>query len=131
MKILISDDELYNRLVLEKILSPYGVCDQTINGLEAVDAFHIALFDGTPYDLICLDMMMPELDGLGVLRQIRLLEQEVGIKAEERAKVFIVSAMDPEELEEMNFIPDDYTDYLAKPIDQKHVFNKLKGHGLI
>lgn len=46
-----------------KILSKYGECD-TVDGLEAVDAFMLAQKENKPYDLVCLDIMMPKLDGV-------------------------------------------------------------------
>jgi len=44
----------------------------TIDGIEAVDAFMLALDEGKPYDLVCLDIMMPKLDGTRALKAIRM-----------------------------------------------------------
>ena len=59
VRILIAEDDLTSRNCLNKYLSQYGECDLTVDGLETVDAFLIALKDETPYELICLDIMMP------------------------------------------------------------------------
>ena len=48
---------------MASFLSKYGECDITVDGMEAVDAFMMALEDKEPYDLICLDIMMPVMDG--------------------------------------------------------------------
>lgn len=64
MKILIVEDDYASRRFLNKLLSDYGECDITVNGKEAVDAFMLSCLDEAPYQLICLDIMMPELDGI-------------------------------------------------------------------
>lgn len=51
----------------------------TCDGREAVTAFTEALDAGEPFDLICLDVMMPEMDGHTALASIRRIESEHGI----------------------------------------------------
>lgn len=55
MRILIAEDDFASRKVILKFLSVYGECDVTVDGMEAVDAFMMALEEDNPYDLICLD----------------------------------------------------------------------------
>ena len=50
--------------------------DVTVDGMEAVDAFMMALEEGNPYDLVCLDIMMPVMDGYQALVGIRNLEKK-------------------------------------------------------
>ena len=76
MRILIVEDDLASRKIMLKILSKYGECDVTVDGLEAVDAFMLAQKENKPYDLVCLDIMMPKLDGVNVLKVIRSLEDK-------------------------------------------------------
>lgn len=70
MKILIVEDDLVSRNFLSKILENYGECDQVIDGMETIDDFLMALKDKEPYQLICLDIMMPKVDGVKALREI-------------------------------------------------------------
>lgn len=93
MRILIAEDDLVSRIFMKKLLSKYGDCDIAINGLEALDAFLGALKEELPYDLICLDIMMPKLDGLKVLKAIRDIEQQKGIEGKERAKIIMTTAL--------------------------------------
>jgi two-component system chemotaxis response regulator CheY len=58
MKILLAEDDYATRKFMADFLSKYGDCDVTVDGMEAVDAFSMAMEDGTPYDLVCLDIMM-------------------------------------------------------------------------
>ena len=76
MKILLAEDDFVTRKFMVNFLSKYGECDVTVDGMEAVDAFMMALEDEEPYDLVCLDIMMPVMDGYQALVAIRKLEKE-------------------------------------------------------
>ena len=64
MKILIAEDDRVSRTFMEKFMSAYGQCDIAVDGMEAIDLFMEALKRKEPYDLACLDIMMPKVDGL-------------------------------------------------------------------
>lgn len=74
MRILIVDDEL-SRKKAQRILSQHGQCDIAINGTEALDAFRLAHEEGKPYDLITMDILMPDIDGIEALKGIREWEE--------------------------------------------------------
>ena len=82
MKILLAEDDFASRKFMSKILDKYGEADITVNGLEAVDAFLMALDDDERYDLVILDVMMPMLDGYQVLSTIRKFESDRNFKPE-------------------------------------------------
>jgi PleD family two-component response regulator len=63
MKFLIVDDEFVSRKKSQKILSQYGECDVALNGLEALNAYVRAHNENDPYNLIFLDIDMPDLNG--------------------------------------------------------------------
>ena len=63
MRILIVEDDFASRKFMMNFMSAYGDCDGTVDGMEAVEAYMMALEDEQPYDLICLDVMMPVMDG--------------------------------------------------------------------
>ncbi|MBF0587912.1 MAG: response regulator [Magnetococcales bacterium] len=131
MKILIADDEAHNRVLLQGVLEPYGACDQAVNGREAVDAVRFALEDGTPYDLICLDIMMPELDGQDALAEIREMEREHGLGGAHQTPIFMISALDTEEQVVRAFFQGGCTDYITKPASREKVLTKLREHRVI
>ena len=85
MRILIAEDDFASRKFMLKFLSKFGECDITVDGMEAVDAYLMALDADTPYDLVCLDIMMPALDGYQALKAIRDIEQERKIPEDQRA----------------------------------------------
>ena len=70
LRILLAEDDFTSRLLLQTFLSRYGECHIAVNGREAVAAFRLALEQGQRYDLICMDIMMPEMDGGEAVREI-------------------------------------------------------------
>ena len=115
---------------MSNFLSKYGECDVTVDGMEAVDAFLMALEDGEPYDLVCLDIMMPVMDGYQALVGIRNLEKERNIPEEKAVKVIMTTALNEEKNVKMAFELG-CTIYSGKPIDQERFDQALRKLGLI
>ena len=130
MRILLAEDDFVTRKFMTSFLSKYGECDVTVDGMEAVDAFMMALEDGEPYDLVCLDIMMPVMDGYQALMGIRNLEKERNIPKEKEAKVIMTTALNDEGNVKMAFELG-CTVYSGKPIDQDKFELVLKKFGLV
>ena len=130
MKILLAEDDFVTRKFMTNFLSKYGECDVTVDGMEAVDAFLLALEEEEPYDLVCLDIMMPVMDGYQALMGIRNLEKERHIPEEKAVKVIMTTALNDEKNVKMAFELG-CTIYSGKPIDQKRFEQALKKLGLI
>jgi two-component system, chemotaxis family, chemotaxis protein CheY len=92
MKTLIVEDDFTSRLILQELLKNYGPTHIAVNGNEANEAVRLALDQGEPYDLICMDIMMPEMDGHEALRQIREQEDVAGIVPSGRAKIVMTTS---------------------------------------
>lgn len=93
MKILIVDDEFANRRIMLEILSPYGICHVATDGEEAVADFETAWAEGKPYDLLCLDIQMPKMNGQEVLTKIRAIEEQKDIPIPAGVKIIMATAM--------------------------------------
>lgn len=130
MKILLAEDDFVTRKFMTGFLLKYGECDVTVDGMEAVDAFMMALEDDEPYDLVCLDIMMPVMDGYQALMGIRNLEKERNIPKEKQAKIIMATALNDEKNVKMAFELG-CTVYSGKPIDQEKFEQVLKKFGLI
>ena len=130
MKILIAEDDWVSRKFLHEFLKNYGICDLTVDGMEVVDAFIQAWEDGEPYELICLDIMMPKIDGLKALKAIRDIETQKGIRDDERVNIIMVSA-----LSDTNNVFKAFATgceaYITKPIDTKKLIDIMKDFKLI
>lgn len=123
MRFLIVEDDFTSRKFMQSILSPYGECDIAVNGREAVDAFKASL-EGLEYDLICLDIMMPEMDGHEALRHIREIEKSKGIRSADEVKVVMTTALDDPKNVVEAYYKGGATSYVPKPID-RHLFIQL------
>lgn len=130
MRILIAEDDFASRKVILKFLSVYGECDVTVDGMEAIDAYMMALEEGDPYDLVCLDVMMPIMDGYQALKNIRDIEKEHNIPEEKRAKVIMTTALNEEKNVKKAFELG-CTVYCGKPIDMDRLKSTLDKLGLI
>lgn len=129
MRILLAEDDFVTRKFMMNFLSKYGECDVTVDGMEAVDAFMMALEEDNPYDLVCLDVMMPVMDGYQALVGIRNLEKERDIPEEKAVKVIMATALNDEKNVKMAFDLG-CTIYSGKPIDQERFDQALKKLGL-
>ena len=128
MKTLIVEDELTSRVILKKILSPFGEVHLCYNGNEAIDAFLSTLDQGTPFDLICMDFMMPEIDGHAALTRIRAIEKEKGITPSEKVKVIMTTGLSNIETEYVD-ITSMCDAILLKPIRKDTLLKSLQNLG--
>ena len=131
MKTLVIDDEEANRNFLHIILKSFGPCDLVASGQEAIDAFTIAHLDNEPYDLVCLDIMMPEMDGQKVLKHLRELEQTWKLSMKQASTIIMVSALDTEQSVLEAFYQGGCTAYVAKPFTKGAFLKKLHSLRLI
>ena len=117
MKILIAEDDVANAKFLSKYLSKFGdvVITPDVNALEK----------GELFELVCLDIMMPKIDGYKVLASIRSAERKHGVSRMLRSKVIMTSALDEASFDS-NLASDDYDDYICKPIDIMKFNDMLK-----
>ncbi len=130
MKILIADDDFTSRILLQGFLQQYGECEVCIDGRQAVAAFRSAMESGKPYTLVCLDIMMPEMDGQAALKEIRNFEEAKGIAARDGVKIIMTTALD----DKKNIISafrEQCDVYLVKPIEKDKLVESLKSMNLI
>lgn len=130
MKSLIVDDDFFSRRILQTILSGYGECHVAVDGKEALFAFKQALAEEVPYDVICLDIMMPEMTGQEVLKEIREIETNKNIMGDKSAKIIMTTALDDSENIKTAF-REQCESYLIKPIHKTKLIKVLSDFGLV
>jgi len=130
MKTLIVEDDFTCGLYLQEILKKYGPANVALNGKEAVEAVRVAVEAGEPYDLITLDIMMPEMDGQTALNEIRRVEEAGGIAPIYGVKVIMTTALDDTKNILASF-KGQCDVYLTKPIDKSKLLDYIKKFGLI
>jgi len=130
MKTLIVEDDFTSRLLLQEFLKQYGPVHVAVNGKEAVAATNAALESGEHYDLICLDIMMPEMDGYEALHSIRNAEEVRGITSSHGTKIVMTTALDDMKnvMQAFHGLCDAY---LYKPIEKAQLLEQVRGFGLI
>ena len=125
MRILIVDDDADLGRLISNYLSSFGECEVAVNGQDAIESVKLAFEEAHPYDLICLDIMMPNLDGQDALKKIRDIEKEKGITVGEGAKVIMITALDDDDQRLVSFLR--LCDgYLTKPFQKEELFEKLR-----
>ncbi|MCS6808015.1 MAG: response regulator [Bacteroidota bacterium] len=125
LRTLIVEDDFISRTIITEIMLPFGTCDVATNGHEAIVAFENALKQGKYYTLVCLDIMMPGMDGTAVLEHIRALEYQYDIVGNARAKVIMTTALNNIENVFIAFrLQCDA--YLVKPITKSKILHQLR-----
>jgi len=113
-QLLVVDDISTNLKVAEGLLSPYNIkIDTCLSGEEAIE-----LVKRNKYDLIFMDHMMPEMDGIEVTAIIRAWEKEQQKREPSRRQIPIIAltANAVVGMREM-FIENGFNDFLSKPVD--------------
>ncbi|HEY0437101.1 MAG TPA: response regulator, partial [Phenylobacterium sp.] len=114
MKVLVAEDHPTNRAVVSLILEPLGVqLTMVEDGRQAVEAV-----ERESFDLILMDIQMPVLDGLSATREIRALEQALGLP---RIRIIALSA---------NALPEHIAEARAAGMDE-HLAKPIRPEGLI
>jgi two-component system chemotaxis response regulator CheY len=128
MNSLIVEDDAIGLALLERYLKPFGKVTTAVDGLQAVQAFRDAVERGEPFQFVCLDIMLPELNGQSVLREMRAIEKQRGIAENAAARIVMTTALDDKDnlLEAISLCDA----YLVKPIHMSDLMFYLQRFGL-
>lgn len=109
LQVLVAEDSEVNQFIIRELLAKWGIeIAVAANGLEAVEAFKKRAFD-----LILMDIQMPEMDGLEATRQIRALQAGEGIHPGCEIVGLSAHAMSGDR---ERYMAEGMIDYLTKPI---------------
>ena len=124
MKFLITEDDFVSRKVLHQHLLQFGDCDVAADGIEAVEAIKASFEDNHPYDVIFLDIMMPNMDGQEALQEIRKVELSRGIAPGDGAKVVMTTALS-DKRNVLKAFNGQCEAYIVKPVTHEKILNQL------
>lgn len=130
MRILIAEDDLISRKIMKKYLTQFGDCDIAVDGVEAVDSFLLAYKENKPYEFICLDIMMPKIDGIRALKVIRDIEKQKGIDGDKRVKIIMTTALNDKDTVQKAY-DSGCQGYASKPVDLVKFEEAMKTLGII
>jgi two-component system chemotaxis response regulator CheY len=130
MRVLIVEDDFIGSRLMKKFLEADCFCHLAFDGREAIDAFEAAIKEGKPYDLLFLDIMMPEVNGIDVLKTIRNMEEQRGIAPDKGVKVIMTTAMNDADviMESFNARCDGY---IVKPVRKEKLFEEIENLGFL
>jgi two-component system chemotaxis response regulator CheY len=114
---LIVDDNPIIRAILKRVLSSYSVdCDEARDGRGAVEQFDRRLQARRPYDMVCLDLGLPEMDGHTALLHMRAAENQ--FQPVVPAYIIVLTAEDDGQAVNQMF-SDGASAYILKPFDHE------------
>jgi len=129
-RVLIVEDDFTTRKLLQKYLTEYGDCDIAVDGLEAVAAFKQAVENKMPYSLVCLDIIMPRMNGHETLKAIRRIENENGIYGLDGVKIIMTTVLN----DSKNIIGafrEGCEAYIVKPLERHKLLQEVAKLNLV
>jgi two-component system chemotaxis response regulator CheY len=128
MRSLIVEDDPSSRLILESILGEYGSVDLAATGIEGYEMFASMRSQNTPYDLVCLDILLPGMSGQEVLRDIRAME-ESDVVVRHTARIVMITALD-DKTNVISAFRGQCDAYIVKPIQPNELRGQLAAIGV-
>ena len=126
MRMLIVDDSSDVCELIEMFLPEIDRKDTACNGQEAVECFRNALAENDPYDLICMDIKMPVMDGRTAVKEIRAIEQECNVMFGDGVKIIMTTALRDRRNVMESFWKDGCDAYLVKPFDRNDLLDVIE-----
>lgn len=116
MKVLVVDDSLINLKVATKVLEKVGcIVEEATSGKECLEKVQ-----NNSYDLIFMDIMMPEMDGVETFNELK--------KIENFATPVVTLTADSEPESRDKYLNLGFAEYLSKPINVENLQEILKNH---
>lgn len=116
VKLLVAEDNRFNQLLIQVMLNNHSISHDIVNnGSEAIEKIQ-----QEHYDILLMDIQMPEMDGLEATRRIR---EKKGI---ELPIIAITANAIEEELKQ--YLKEGMTDYITKPFDEQMLIDKIREH---
>ncbi len=130
LRILIVDDSDSLRFILKAFFKNIGTCDEAVNGAQAVEMVRRSL-GGDGYDVVLMDIMMPEMDGMEATRRIRDLFDDENVQSEDRPRVVMLTCLSDSE----HMVRAQYEcgadAYITKPFEREVLLETLANLGLL
>lgn len=130
MKCLIVEDVEFVREMMVLYLSGHAEVDTAADGVEALALFSKAIEEKAPYQLVCLDILMPRMNGQQALKQMRQLEKGAFDLKNKAIIIMTTASTETTDMEEALW-EGDGTDYLVKPVNPDDLLAVLKKYNLV
>jgi two-component system chemotaxis response regulator CheY len=131
LKCLIVDDDELGRELIAHYLDGYAECEMAENGVIAVQMFRTAFEGGTPYDLMVLDIVMPEMDGHAASKEIRQIEKDWGVPVNNGVNIIVLSSLNTPADVIQAYVSARSAAHLVKPVQPSKLLSTLSKLGII
>ena len=115
MNILIIEDDSTSSIILSRMLAKYGSVTVATNGKEGLNRFRNATETSALFSLLFIDIMLPEMDGQEVLKEIRQTEKDRDVFGFDSVKIIMTTSLDDSK-NIMQAFRSQCEGYLVKPI---------------
>lgn len=130
VRCLVVDDDELGRELIARYLDGVAVCEMAENGAEAVEKFRRAFEGGNPYNLIILDIVMPEMDGNTAAKEIRLIEKEWGVPIDGGVNIMVLSSLNTPDDVIKAYVSARSAAHLVKPVQPARLLATLSKLGI-
>ncbi len=131
MRFLLVDDDKKVLEVLGRMLAPYAECDAALSAKDAVILFRDALKKDAPYDVVFMDIMMPEADGHRAVEELRRIEASGGAPPTEIFKLVMISSVSDVRNVCESFFRGQADAYIVKPLEKAPLLAELRKHKIL
>lgn len=128
MRALIAEDDETCAMVLASMLKAYGTTVIVADGEAVIREFTSELLKQQPYDLVCLDIMMPGVDGQACLRCLRAIEHAFGRLGSTGTRILMTTSLNTRD-NIMSAFRNQCEGYLVKPLDRAKLASQLSSLG--
>lgn len=131
MRFLIVDDDKSIHMYLQSVLAPYGECHCVVGGKEGVSAFAKAREEAAPYDVVLMDILMPDMTGHQAAMFMRDIEKKDGVTRKDQFTLVMITSLVDDANVSSAFFDAEATCYIVKPLDKAEVIAELKQNLII
>jgi two-component system chemotaxis response regulator CheY len=130
MRTLVVEPSPVNRAFLLGVMEDQGPCVAAATAGDGLRLFLEALERGEPFDVVFLDVQLPDMNGLQVLETMRAEESRREVPPLRAVKALITSASSDEHAAARAFFQGQAISYLTRPLTVGKIFNELERFGL-
>ena len=130
MRALVVDDEIVPRMIMTEYMHDYGICISASHGAEALELYESQFKNGQPFELVFLDIQMPEMDGQEVLQKIRQIEKLYKSPVARSTVILMITAIGDSK-NVLKAFRHQCDGYFVKPIIREKFTGKLKELNLV
>ena len=130
MRVLIVDNDSFSKATAKVYLQNVGYCEEADDRESALAAFRAAIAAGDPFRLVLVDIEVTDAGDDTLLTDMRTIEENHGVPPENRARVFVVTAMSGRQLV-TDCLMKGYDEFFGKPLEKNRLFGRLDAYDLL